>query len=98
VHVIDFIDSLGDFGVLKMKKDEMLLQPYFPARAIIIAREYDTLAIDFLKKLPKSKEGRYVDGAFIYADLKLNGIPKETRCMVDVWEWQDDQKPIRIEL
>jgi len=76
----------------------MLLQPYFPVRAIIVAREYDPAAIDFLKKLPKSANGRYVDGAYLYAGLKLRGIPKETRCVVDVWQWQDDQKPVRIEL
>jgi len=98
VHVIDFIDSLDSFGVLSMKKDEMLLQPYFPVRAIIVAREYDPAAIDFLKKLPKNVNGRYVDGAYLYAGLKLRGIPKETRCVVDVWQWQDDQKPVRIEL
>ena len=98
VQVIDFIDSLHDFGVLSMKKDEMLLQPYFPARAIIVAREYDPAAIDFLKKLPKNGSERYVDGAYIYAGLKLKGIPKETRCAVDVWQWLEDQKPLRIEL
>ncbi|MHA2352035.1 MAG: hypothetical protein ACXAC0_00745 [Candidatus Thorarchaeota archaeon] len=97
VHVIDFIDSLDNFAVLAMKRDEMILQPYFPARAIIVAREFDPGAIDFLKKLPKSKIGRYVDGAYIYAGLKLKGIPKETRCVVDVWKWHDDQKPERVD-
>ncbi|MFX1559133.1 MAG: hypothetical protein ACFFBL_00970, partial [Promethearchaeota archaeon] len=80
VHVIDFIDTLDNFGVLVMKKDEMIVQPYFPARAIIVGREYDPEAIEFLKKLPKGKIGRYVDGAYVYAGLKLKGIPKETRC------------------
>lgn len=98
VHVIDFIDSLDSFAVLSMKKDEMSLQPYFPVRAIIVAREYDQAAIDFLKKLPKSGNGRYVDGAYLYAGLKLKGIPKETRCIVDVWQWQDNQRPLHIEL
>ena len=97
VHVIDFIDSLGDFGFLAMKRDEMILQPYFPARAIIVGREYDSVAIDFLKKMPKGKIGRYVDGAYIYAGLKLKGVPKETRCPVDVWKWQDDQSPERVD-
>jgi len=93
LHVIDFIDTLDNFGVLAMKKDEMELKPFFPARAIIVAREYDPAAIEFLKKLPKSKIGRYVDGAYVYAGLKLKGIPKETRCVVDVWMWHDDMKP-----
>lgn len=97
IHVIDFIDTLGDFGYLAMKKDEMVLKPYFPARAIIVAREYDSAAIDFLKKMPKGKIGRYVDGAYVYAGLKLKGIPKETRCVIDVWQWHDDMKPERVE-
>ncbi|MFW9964551.1 MAG: hypothetical protein ACFFCX_13355 [Candidatus Sifarchaeia archaeon] len=96
VHVIDFIDSLDNFAVLSMQKDEMVTQPYFPARAIIVAREYDNAAIDFLKKLPKRKGKRYVDGAYIYAGQKLKGIPKETRCILDVWKWHDDVKPERV--
>jgi hypothetical protein len=98
ILVIDFIDSLGNFGVLSMKKDEMILRPYFPARAIFVAREYEPAAIEFIKKLPKSEEGRYIDGAYIYAGLKLKGIPKETRCILEVWEWREDQKPLYIEL
>jgi hypothetical protein len=97
VHIIDFIDSLDNFGVLSVKKDEMILQPYFPARAIIIGREFDPGAIDFLKRLPESKKGRYIDGAYIFVGLKLRGIPKETRCMVDLWKWHDDISPERIE-
>jgi hypothetical protein len=98
VHVIDFIDSLDNFGVLTMKKGEIVLQPYFPARAIIVAMDYAPEALDFLKKFPKKGKERYIDGAYIYAGLKLKGVPKETRCIVDVWQWHDDQKPQRIEL
>jgi hypothetical protein len=97
VHVIDFIDTLDNFGVLTVKKDEMVLQPYFPARAIIVGREFAPGAMDFLNKLPKDKIGRYVDGAYIYAGLKLKGIPKETRCVVDVWKWHDDIDPERVD-
>ncbi len=93
VHIIEFIDSLDNFAVLAMKKDEMILTPYFPTRAIIVGREYDSAAIDFLMKLPKGNIGRYIDGAYIYAGLKLKGIPKETRCVVDVWKWHDDTSP-----
>ncbi|KXH76144.1 MAG: hypothetical protein AM326_07595 [Candidatus Thorarchaeota archaeon SMTZ-45] len=98
LHVIDFIDTLDNFAVLSMQKDEMVTQPYFPTRAIIVAREYDNAAIDFLRKLPKRKGRRYVDGAYIYAGQKLKGIPKETRCVLDVWKWHDDKKPERVEI
>lgn len=98
VQVIDFIDTLDNFAVLSMQKDEMVTQPYFPARAIIVAREYDNAAIDFLKKLPKRKGKRYVDGAYIYAGQKLKRIPKETRCILDVWKWHDDERPEIVEI
>ena len=97
IHIIDFIDSLDNFGVLTMKKDEMILQPYYPSRAIVVGREYDTDAIDFLRKLPNSKHGRYVDGAYLYAGFKLKGIPKETRCMLDIWKWHDEIDPERVD-
>jgi len=84
--------------VLKMRKDEMILHPYFPARAVIVGREFHPDAISFLKKLPKGKSGRYVDGAYVYAGLKLKGIPKETRCLVDVWTWHDELNPEPLEL
>ncbi|MFW9963870.1 MAG: hypothetical protein ACFFCX_09925 [Candidatus Sifarchaeia archaeon] len=97
MHIIEFIDTLDNFAALSMKKNELLLQPYFPSRAIIVAREYENSAIDFLKKLPKSENGRYIDGAYIYVGLKLRGIPKDTRCILDFWEWHDDQRPQRID-
>ncbi|MFW9974600.1 MAG: hypothetical protein ACFFDQ_05010 [Candidatus Thorarchaeota archaeon] len=97
-HIIDFIDSLDNFAVLTMRKDEMVVQPYFPAKAIIIAREYESAAIEFLKKLPRGKNRRYIDGAYLFAGFKLKGIPKETKCTLDVWAWHDDQKPIRIDI
>ncbi|MFW9788076.1 MAG: hypothetical protein ACFFE2_07215 [Candidatus Thorarchaeota archaeon] len=97
VHVIDFIDSLDNFGVLAMKKDEMILEPYFPAKAIIVGREYDSGALEFLSKLPENKTGKYIDGAYIFAGFKLRGIPKETRCLIDVWKWNDDTEPERVD-
>ena len=97
VQIIDFIDSLDNFGVLSMHKDEMQLQPYFPSKAVIVAREFDPAAFDYLRKLPSDKKGKYVDGAYVFAGLKMKGIPKETRCFVDLWQWQDDQAPKPID-
>ena len=97
VQIIDFIDSLDNFGVLSMQKDEMMLQPYFPSKAVIVAREYDPAGFDYLRKLPSDKKGKYVDGAYVFAGLKMKGIPKETRCFVDLWQWQDDQAPKPID-
>ncbi|MFW9769110.1 MAG: hypothetical protein ACFFF9_09185 [Candidatus Thorarchaeota archaeon] len=97
VQVIDFIDSLDNFGVLSMHRDEMVLQPYFPSKAIIVAREFDSDALNYLKKLPSDNDRRFIDGAYVFAGLKMKGIPKETRCFLDLWKWQDDKEPERVE-
>ena len=97
VQLIDFIDSLDRFGVRFMEKDEFVFRPYFPSKAVIVAREYDEGALQFIERY--SKKGKtYIDGAHIYAGLKLKDIPKETRCYVDLWEWHDDKEPSRIQL
>ena len=98
VQVIAFLDTLDNFGVLSMHKDELVLQPYFPSRAVIVAREYDSGVFDYLKKLPADKGRRYIDGAYVFAGLKMKGIPKETRCFVELWKWQDDKPPERVDV
>ncbi len=97
VQVIEFIDSLDNFGVLSMQKDEMVLQPYFPSKAVIVAREFDPPVFDYLRKLPSEKGLKYVDGAYVFAGLKMKGVPKETRCFVELWQWHDDKAPERID-
>ncbi|MGY5859950.1 MAG: hypothetical protein RTU63_11325 [Candidatus Thorarchaeota archaeon] len=97
VQLIDFIDSLDRFGVRFMNKDEFVFRPYFPSRAVIVAREFDQGALQFLEKYTH-KDKIYIDGAHIYAGLKLKDIPKETRCFIDLWQWRDDATPEKLQL
>ncbi|MHA1137225.1 MAG: hypothetical protein ACTSSE_12135 [Candidatus Thorarchaeota archaeon] len=97
VQLIDFIDSLDRFGVRFMNKDEFVFRPYFPSRAVIVARNFDQGALQFLEKYTH-KNQTYIDGAHIYAGLKLKDIPKETRCFVDLWQWRDDALPEKIQV
>ncbi|MBE0525634.1 MAG: hypothetical protein IH631_01740 [Candidatus Thorarchaeota archaeon] len=97
VQLIDFIDSLDRFGVRFMNKDEFVFRPYFPSKAVIVARDYDQGALQFLEKYTH-KNRTYIDGAHIYAGLKLKEIPKETRCFVDLWQWRDDTPPEKVQL
>ena len=96
IQLIDFIDSLDRFGVRFMNKDEFTFRPYFPSRAVIVARDFDEGALQFLEKYTH-KGKTFIDGAHIYAGLKLKDIPKETRCFVDLWQWRDDAPPERIQ-
>ena len=97
IDLIDFVDSLERFGVRYMSKDEFVFRPYFPSRAVIVARNFDEESLQFLEKYTH-KGKTYVDGAHIYAGLKIKDIPKETRCFVDLWAWGDDATPEQIEI
>jgi hypothetical protein len=95
VQLIDFIDSLDRFGVRFMNKDEFVFRPYYPSSAVIVARDFDQGALQFLEKYTH-KGKTYIDGAHIYTGLKMKDIPKETRCFVDLWQWRDDAPPKQI--
>lgn len=97
VQLIDFIDSLDRFGVRFMDKDEFTFRPYFPSKAVIVARNFDQGALQFLERYTK-KGKTYIDGAHIYSGLKMKDIPKETRCFVDLWQWHEDAPPEQIML
>jgi hypothetical protein len=95
-EVIEFIDSLDGYGIRAMKKDSMEFIPYFPTRAIIIAREYAEPVFDFLRKLPREEERICVDGAHVFAGRKMNGGPKNAKCYVDVYKWHENSDPEAI--
>lgn len=97
IQLIDFIDSLERFGVRFMMKDEFVFRPYFPSRAVIVARNFDEGALQFLERYTK-KGKTYVDGTHIYAGLKMKNIPKDTRCFVDLWQWREDNPPEQIQV
>ncbi len=97
IQLIDFMDSLERFGVRFMVKDEFIFRPYFPSRAVLVARNFDQGALQFLERYTK-KGKTFVDGTHIYAGLKMKDIPKDTRCFVDLWQWRDDAPPERVQL
>jgi len=97
IQLIDFMDSLERFGVRFMDKDEFVFRPYFPSRAVIVAREFDKGALQFLERYTK-KGKTFVDGTHIYAGLKMKDIPKDTRCFVDLWQWREDNPPEQIQM
>ena len=95
IQMIDFMDSLERFGVRFMVKDEFTFRPYFPSKAVLVARNFDEGALQFLERYTK-KGKTIVDGAHIYAGLKMKDIPKDTQCTVDLWQWHEDAPPEQI--
>lgn len=96
-EVMEFIDSLDGFGVQTMKKDNLEFVPYFPTRAVIIAREYTEPVFDYLNKLPRENGSFYVDGSHVFAGRRIKHATKNTRCIVEVYKWQENDEPIPME-
>lgn len=87
-EVIDFVESLGGYGARIFEKEELKFVPYYPSRAIIIAREFSPEAIEFLRKLPKRDNKPMVEAAMF-------SLRKESflKCPLDLYEWRENGKP-----
>ena len=96
--VMDFIDAMDGFGTRIMRKGSLEFLPYFPTRAVIMAREYTEPVFEFLKNLPRDKNGVYLDGSHVFAGFKGKGVPKQVRCYFDVYKWLDNQEVEQISL
>ncbi|MCK5151877.1 MAG: hypothetical protein KAQ65_08550 [Candidatus Thorarchaeota archaeon] len=89
-EVMEFIDALDGFGVRLIKKENMIFAPYFPTRAVIVAREYPEDVFEYLKKLPRKNGQVYVDGRHIFSGRGIRGAPKDAKCIVEVYQWHED--------
>ncbi len=96
-EIMEFIDSLDGFGVRSMKKDNLEFIPYFPTRAVIVARDYTDPVFDYLAKLPREENTVYVDGSHIFAGRRIKHASKDTRCLVDLYRWHENEEPEKIE-
>ncbi len=97
-EVMEFIDAVDGFGFRTMKKGNLEFLPYFPSRALIVAREFTPQVVEFLQKLRKDKEGHYLDGSHIFAAHKIKGAAKNPKCYVDIFQWHDNGEPEEIQL
>ncbi len=94
--VLDFMDSTGDFGIGIMKRGEMRIIPYPPARVVIVARDLAESAVDEVRVIPRNDEQPYLDLSGVYKGVKLKSVPREVQCTVELWKWHDDKGPERL--
>ncbi len=97
-EVMEFVDSIDGFGIRSMKKGNLEFIPYFPSRALIVAREYTPQVFDFLKKMKEDANGYYIDGSHIFAEHKVKGAEKNPKCYIDVLQWHESGEPEEIQL
>ncbi len=95
-EVIDFLDSVDHYGTRLIKRDEVKFLPYFPKRAVIVARDFAEDVMDFISRLPTDEEGPYIDGAHVMTGIKIRGTKSDMRCHVELWKWKDNGYPKRF--
>ena len=95
-EVLDFFDILRTFGRFRTKKLEEDQFPYFPAKAIVIARDFSPTLFDEIDKLPKYGSKTGIPGTHISPDAGMKGAPDSMKCFIELWKWFDDKYPERI--
>ena len=95
-EVFDFIDILKTFGKLRNNNQDENVFPYFPSKAVIIARDFSPTIFDELQALPKFNGKIGIPGTHIAPDAGLKGTPASMKCFIELWKWYDDKYPERI--
>ncbi|MFW9848816.1 MAG: hypothetical protein ACFFF4_06730, partial [Candidatus Thorarchaeota archaeon] len=96
-EIMEFIDVLDSFGVRQLKKDRLVFIPYFPTRAVIVARDFPEEVFEYLKKLPRENGDVYLDGRHIFSGRGLRGAPDDAKCIIEVYQWHEDDTATPIE-
>jgi hypothetical protein len=95
-EMMEFVDSVDGFGIRVMNRGKLEFKPYYPRRAVVIARDYTPQVFEYLEKLPTKNGDTYIDGSHVFAGLKLRGTSHNTECFVDVWKWHDEGEPEKL--
>jgi hypothetical protein len=96
-EVMEFIDALDSFGIRQMGKDRLEFVPYFPSRAVIVAREYPNEVFEYLGRLPRNNGHVYLDGRHIFAGRGIRGAPNDAKCIIEAYQWHEDDTAEEIE-
>ncbi|TXT54347.1 MAG: hypothetical protein BAJATHORv1_70047 [Candidatus Thorarchaeota archaeon] len=89
--VMEFIDSIHTYGAKILRRGKTEFIPYFPQRAVIVAREFSSTVEKYLTRLPEDNGQLYVDGSKLFGRFK--NITREVRCGIELWEWKNGGNP-----
>ncbi|MFX0094038.1 MAG: hypothetical protein ACFFBD_20030 [Candidatus Hodarchaeota archaeon] len=87
-EVIDFFDSLKGFG--DDKDDTTEEYPYFPARAVVVARDYSPTVFEEVEKLTRHKGKAVITGDHITWRARIGSFPDAGKCFIELWKWKED--------
>ncbi len=91
--VMEFLDIIDSFGIMVMIRDRLEFVPYFPNRAVIVARHFPDSLDEYLSKFPSEKGRTYIDGNHIFMGSKIRPSKKDPKCFVELWKWRDNDRP-----
>ena len=95
-EVLDFFEILKTFGRTRAKKIEEDVFPYFPSKAIVIARDFSPTLFEEISKFPKFSGKTGIAGTHISPDAGMVGAPASMKCFIELWKWDDNKYPERI--
>lgn len=94
-EIVDFLQSMQLFGK-KPRQSDLEIFPYFPAKAVIIARDYSPTVFEALDKFQKRGGKTFIAGSHIAASTHVKFSPDTSKCFVELWKWYDDAYPERV--
>lgn len=95
-EIQDFLDILKTFGHLSSRNLDDDEFPYFPARAVVIAKDFSPTVSDVTSKLARHKGKAVIPGTHIAFDAGMKGSPSMAKCFIELWKWKTNGYPERI--
>ncbi|MFW9919593.1 MAG: hypothetical protein ACFFED_08340 [Candidatus Thorarchaeota archaeon] len=96
-EVMKFIESMKNYGTWRREEETMDdVFPYFPSRAVIVARDYSPTVFEGLEGLDRIDSKSYIAPDHLFPTFGTKMAPKTTKCFIELWKWHDDKYPERI--
>jgi len=86
-EVIEFIESMQTYGTKHAADDDGHF-PYFPAKAVIIARGFSPTLNEVLGKYPTRSGKAYIGGTHII-NHPYQFSPASMKCFIEIWKWEE---------
>jgi len=96
-EVIKFIESMKNYGIWRRDEEDMDgVFPYFPSRAIVVARDFSPTVFEGLEKFDRIDDKACIHSDHLSFTFGSKIAPKATKCFIELWKWHDDKYPERV--
>ncbi|TXT54348.1 MAG: hypothetical protein BAJATHORv1_70048 [Candidatus Thorarchaeota archaeon] len=96
-EVMKFLESLKNYGIWRREEEDLDdVFPYFPSKAVVVARDYSPTVFEGVRELDKVDDKTYIAPDHLSFTLGSRRAPKTTKCFVELWKWYDNKYPERV--